>query len=174
MIWWVFSFIISIAVLFATFVTDIRRAILSLWVVGLGIGGLYLTLGAEFLAVVQWIISTLVAISFIFFAVMFGEYGSSDTATWKKRVLPIVLTVILGLSFAAIVWLGAGEVPEAALAFPTEGSDLVAIGKSLTQNHLLSLEVLALNLFIVLVGGGVIARPDKTEKKAEKRGVAET
>ncbi len=66
---------------------------------------------------------------------------------------------VVGAAFAAIVWLGSGNdvtvVPQ-----PAEGTDLAAIGKALIHDHLLSLEVLALLLFLTLVGAGVIARPD--------------
>ena len=50
---WVFALITLGAVGMATFVSDLRRAVLSLWVAGLGIGAIYLTLGAELLAVVR-------------------------------------------------------------------------------------------------------------------------
>ena len=34
------------------------------------------------------------------------------------------------------------------------------LGKSLVQDHLLSLEILALTLFVVVIGSGVVARPE--------------
>jgi NADH:ubiquinone oxidoreductase subunit 6 (subunit J) len=164
---WIFAAITIGAVGFATFVGDIRRAVLSLWVAGLGIGAIYLTLGAELLAVVQWIVSTLVAISFVFFSVMFGEYGQKQKMQLDRRLIKVLLAVLLGLAFAWVVWFGSGRYPDELLAQPMEGTDLAAIGKTLTGQHLLSLEVLALTLFLVLVGGGVIARPDEQNDGSE-------
>jgi NADH:ubiquinone oxidoreductase subunit 6 (subunit J) len=165
---WIFAAITLGAVLVSTFVGDIRRAVLSLWVAGLGIGAIYLTLGAELLAVVQWIVSTLVAISFVFFSVMFGEYGQHEKFVWDKRLIKTGMGLLLGIAFAWLTWYGGGHFPDHLLAQPMEGTDLASIGKTLTGQHLLSLEVLALTLFLVLVGGGVIARPDLEESAPEK------
>lgn len=161
MIGWVFAAITLSAVLMATFVNHMRRAILALWVAGLGVGAMYLTVGAEFLAIIQWIISTLVTISFVFFSVMFGEYNAPKEKEQKKnRWILTVLSLFLGAGFAAIIWLGAGNLPEAGLIEPAQPSDLNLVGKVLTQDNLLSLEVLALTLFLVLVGGGVVSRSE--------------
>lgn len=69
---WVFAGLTLGAALMATFAFNIKRAILALWVVGLGVGAVYLTVGAEFLAIIQCMVSTLVTISLVFFSVMFG------------------------------------------------------------------------------------------------------
>ncbi|MGK5083592.1 NADH-quinone oxidoreductase subunit J [Bdellovibrionota bacterium FG-1] len=163
---WIFAVITLGAGAFAAFVGDIRRAILSLWIAGLGVGALYLTLGAELLAVIQWIVSTLVVISFVFFSVMFGEYGSSD---WEKtggsRIFKTVMAVLLGFAFSTVIWFGAGQIPENGIGLAVDGTDVAALGKTMTSQHLLSLEVLALTLFLVLIGGGVIARPEQSSKK---------
>jgi NADH:ubiquinone oxidoreductase subunit 6 (subunit J) len=160
---WIFAGITLGSVITATFAADIRRAVLSLWIAGLGVGAIYLTLGAEMLAVVQWIVSTLVAISFVFFAVMFGEYGPGESLKLDRGLVKVGLAALLGLGFSWMIWFGASRIPEQALTQPPAGADVEAIGRVLTRQHLLSLEVLALTLFLVLVGGGVIARPDRTE-----------
>ena len=163
---WIFIGITFSAALIATFVRQMRRAILALWVASLGIGGLYLTLGAEFLAIVQWVMSTLTTISFIFFSVLFGEYntppGRTDR-TGRKDILRTVLSIVLGCGFTAIIWLGAQSLPEGSLLFPSHAADVAVLGRTLTQDHLLSLEVLALTLFLVLVGGGVVARSEGSD-----------
>ena len=161
---WVFAAITLLAVAVATFVGDVRRAVLALWVASLGVGAIYLTLGAELLAIIQWIVSTLVAISFIFFAVMFGEYGIEGGDAVKKRLLKTGLGLVLGGAFTWVIYVGATHFSDDLLGHVTEGTDLFAIGKTLVTEHLLSLEVLALTLFLVLVGGGVIARPEGDPK----------
>jgi len=163
MMGWVFAVITLSAVLMATFENQMRRAILALWVAGIGVGAMYLTVGAEFLAIIQWIVSTLGAISFIFFSVMFGEYHAPVARGSAHTKFLVVLALILGISFAAIVGLGSRELPESAMNLVTQDSDLGTLGRKLTQEHLLSLEVLALTLFLVLIGGGVIARSEGSE-----------
>ena len=159
---WVFAGITLAAALMATFLFSMKRAILSLWVAGLGVGAVYLTVGAEFLAIIQWIVSTLVTISFIFFSVMFGEYRTSETRNARSEILPVVLSLILGGGFAFVIWLGTRELPESVLGSFT-GNDLGDLGRLLTQDNLLSLEVLAQTLFLVLVGGGVVARLERSD-----------
>jgi NADH:ubiquinone oxidoreductase subunit 6 (subunit J) len=46
------------------------------------------------------------------------------------------------------------------MTLPAQGNDLFSIGKVLTDHHLLALEVLAMTLLLVLVGGGAVARPE--------------
>ena len=163
---WVFAGLTLGAALMATFAFNIKRAILALWVVGLGVGAVYLTVGAEFLAIIQCMVSTLVTISLIFFSVMFGEYQvqpSSSARTFSARdILRTALSLLLGAGFAGVIWLGVQGLPQETL-IQAGGSDLGALGKALTQDNLLSLEVLALILFLVLVGGGVIARLERNE-----------
>ncbi|HLE00148.1 MAG TPA: NADH-quinone oxidoreductase subunit J [Bdellovibrionota bacterium] len=173
MIHWAFAFVTVAGGLAATFAGGLRLGVLSLWVAGLGIGAIYLTLGAELLAVIQWIISTMVSISFVFFSVMFGEYGAGNGNSKTRRTgLIFGASLGLGLAFAAVIWLGAGTLPENMLVIPQAGNDLRSLGKKISEEHFLSLEVLALTLFTVLVGGGVIARPqagqDDTVEESQK------
>ena len=170
MIHWAFSVIAVGAIGLATFSRRIRSAILALWVAGLAIGAVYLTLGAELLAIVQWIVSTIVAISFVFFAVMFGEYSSTgirensssvpDRNLSRRGGLISISAVVLGSLFPVLIWLGSGHLPESMLVLPTVDNDLASLGRKLAQEDFIALEVLALTLFLVLVGGGVIARPE--------------
>jgi NADH:ubiquinone oxidoreductase subunit 6 (subunit J) len=165
MIGWIFAGITLSAVVMATFAANMRQAVLALWVAGLGVGAMYLTVGSEFLAIVQWIISTLVTLSFVFFAVMFGEYNAPKARHSGINILLTSLSVALGFCFAAVVWLGSKDLPDNFHVPPTGGNDLEVVGRTLTQNNLLSLEVLALTLFLVLVGGGVIARSEGGDTK---------
>lgn len=161
MIGWIFGVITLSAVIVATFVSQMKHAILALWVAGLGIGAIYLTLGAEFLAIIQWIICTLVTISLIFFAVMFGEYNSTPAQSSKhKMVLLPILSIFLGLIFAGLIQIGASHVDYHAFTNLGKANDLSVIGQTLTHKNLLSLEVLGLTLFLVLVGGGVVSRSE--------------
>lgn len=66
----------------------------------------------------------------------------------------------IGVGFALIVWLGAAPIPVGLLVVPQSGNDILAVGRILTENHLLSLEILALTLLLTLIGGGVVARPE--------------
>lgn len=161
MMGWIFGAITLFAVIVATFASQMKHAILALWVAGLGIGAIYLTLGAEFLAIIQWIICTLVTISLIFFAVMFGEYNyTPEHSSKQKMILLPALSIFLGLIFAGLIQIGAANVDYHAFTNLGKANDLSVIGQTLTHKNLLSLEVLGLTLFLVLVGGGVVSRSE--------------
>lgn len=165
---WIFAGIALVAVLLATFLRQMKGAILALWVAGLGVGAMYLNIGAELLAIIQWIISTLVTISFVFFAVMFGEYNTVEPKANRSRLLMTLMGVLLGAGFALTVWLGTSSLSTNLLSEIGQNvakSDLNLIGQTLTQENLLSVEVMGLTLFLVLVGGGVVARAERGESK---------
>ncbi len=179
MIFWICALLALGSALSACLVLDMRRAILSLWLCSLGVGGLYLAMGAETLAVVQWIVSTLIAIAFIFYAVMFGEYStreneSAPAESFSRRALQVAMPALLGVAFTATIWLGAAHLPNTQVVEfgpvpQMDGADIInnqnvaVLGQSLAENHLLSLEILGLTLFLVVVGGGVVARPERAE-----------
>jgi NADH:ubiquinone oxidoreductase subunit 6 (subunit J) len=170
MISWIFSAIALGAALTATVVQGMRQAILSLWIAGLAMGCIFLTVGAETLAVLQWIISTLVAIALFFFAVMFGEYESEQREKRslrqmfnRKLIVSTLIATTIGAAFAAIIYLGSADLPGDQIPAPAPGNDLASLGKVMVENHIITLEVLALTLFLILVGGGVVARPESPE-----------
>lgn len=176
MIAWTFAWIALAAVAMAAFVGDIRRATLALWVAGLSVGCIYLTVGAEALAIIQWIVCTLVAISFVFFAVMFGEYAPAKETLDRKKLATVGAILALGFAVALVIWVGArpqsGTLVDQLRELPKTGNNLSGLGKAILEGHVLSLEVLALTLFLVLVGGGVLARPERHPENTDTRGSA--
>lgn len=168
MILWLFSISVLTASAVAALTPRMRTSILALWISGLGMGCIFLTLGAETLAVVQWIASTLVATALFFFAVMFGEYERKEgffSIDGKKirldraRALSFFVALLLAAGFSIMILFGSSPLTPEMLSLPKEKSDLTFLGATLVKDHLLSLEVLSLTLFLILVGGGVIARP---------------
>lgn len=153
---------------FAALAGDIRKAALALWLAGLGSGGLFLSLGAELLAILQWVVSTLVAVSFIFYAVLFGEYGQGGKGAETAADAPAFKTyssaVLLGAGFCAVIGLAGSEISVPHDALGSKAGDLAVIGAAVSEDYLLALEIFALTLFLVIVGAGVVARPDVGEK----------
>lgn len=162
---YLFAGITLIAVILATFLNQTRQAILSLWIAGLAMGAIYLTIGVELLAIIQWIVSTLVTVSFVFFAVMFGEFNPSALPQKRKINWLMFLSLCLGLAFIGVIWLGIRGFPAQSQSSSLGLSDLTSMGKILTQEYFLSLEILGLILFFVLVGGGVISRFEGDEQE---------
>lgn len=160
---WSFAAITLAAALVATFTQNMRSAILALWVAGLGVGAVYLTIEAEFLAIVQWMVSTLLTITFVFFAVMFGEYNPIKKRRSRYEILLVIFSVIIGTGFSFVIALGTQGLLTDPTLLKGGPTDLKALGKLLVEQNFLSLEVLALTLFLVLVGGGVVARFERSD-----------
>lgn len=134
-----------------------RRASFGLWLCGLGVGGIFLALRAEFLAVSQWILSTVVSLSFVAYSTLFGERETE--LEWKK----LAAALFLSASVLATIWFGLRdfEMPMDVEAIRLGLNDL---GGLMIKDYLIALEVLALTLFLVIVGAGVISRPEEFRK----------
>jgi NADH-quinone oxidoreductase subunit J len=161
---WVFAVLALLSAAFATLSQNLKYSILCLWITGLGIGAIFLTINAEFLGIIQWIISTLVAISFIFFAVMFGDFGSNE----RRQRRPIYLSVwslLIGMGFSAVIWLATSGLPVRETTEKFTEIDIKKIGMGLVNTHFLALEVLTMSLFIVLIGCGSITKIEKGNSK---------
>ena len=152
--------------LLAAFISDVRAAVLWLWVAGLAVGGVFLAMNAEVLAVIQWVVSTLVALAFIYYAVMLGEYGIEDGRSSRARMIQCLVPVAMGLSFVGMLAFGAGSkffssIQETGV-LPLQNAE--GVGRRLTGEYLLAVELLGLTLFLSIVGSGVLGRPDVREE----------
>lgn len=156
----IFSALTVLAAVGAVILSDMRKVIVASWVASMSAGALFLSYGAEYLAIVQWLVGTLVAISFLVYASLFGGYASVDARSKREKIFDGIPAAVIGLSFFAIVTvaaLGKDVVAEGSAA------DLAAMGQSLTSKHVISLELIAFLLLAVLVGAGVIGRAESPE-----------
>ncbi len=161
---WVFALGTLSAALFAVFERNIRRATLAVWLAGLGAGAIAMTLGAETLAIVQWVVSTLVALSFLFFVAMLGEDGETRGRPMSRREIGMLAgSILIGAGFVGMIAFGTYHLGLTVDMNAVHGADLQGLGKALTGPHVLSLEIVGLTLLFVLIGGGIIARPEKPD-----------
>jgi NADH:ubiquinone oxidoreductase subunit 6 (subunit J) len=168
MIFWTCAAVTLLGALLAALLSDVRKAVLALWIGGLGAGGLFLSQGAELLAITQWVVSTLVSMSFLFYAVMFGEYGVTDSRALSKKLIELFAPLVVGVAFVVALLLGFKHVSDTVALVPPDkklGQGVAQLGEVIIRDHLLSLEILALTLFLVIVGAGVVARPDPRLKE---------
>ena len=140
-----------------------------LWVLSLflHVAGIFLLLGAEFLAAVQVIVYAGAILIFYLFVVMLIDLPDEETDARLGRHWP--LAAIAGLSFAvlgALAWLGpldsfADALPAAAEAAPTpspDGGAVARIGRALFGPFALPFEIASLVLLAAIVGAVVLAR----------------
>jgi len=148
---WVFSVMAIIFGLVATVVSNIRFASLALWGAGLSTGGIFLVLGAEFLAVVQWITATVLCFSFLFFSSLYGPKRV------KFNPWQFLATATLCVGFVIMIGYGARELPQDILLKET-GVRLIDLGKTIVLDNFLMLELVVFILLMAIVGSGVMSR----------------
>lgn len=136
-----------------------------LWVLALflQVAGIFLLLGAEFLAAVQVIVYAGAILVFYLFVLMLldlpGEVARPRfNSHWA-------LAAVMGLAFVALIWLAQFKTPDAAASVAPTGSDggpalgtLSAVGTALFGPFALPFEMASLVLLAAIVGAVVLAR----------------
>ena len=135
---------------------NLIHAVIWLVMSMLGVAGLYLTLSADFIAVVQVLIYVGAISVLMLFAIMLtprAERDNSQTKTAAPAALVVILVMISTLWVAVDTdW---GAVRDAAL---TDQARL--IGESLIKHYILPFEIGAVLLTAALVGAIALARQD--------------
>ena len=134
-----------------------------LWVLALfmHVAGIFLLLGAEFLAAVQVIVYAGAILIFYLFVLMLLDLPGEVARQRFGRHWP--LAVLAGLSFAALAWfarVGAGLAPAVdreAGGGPSHGT-LAEMGAALFGPFALPFEVASLVLLAAIIGAVVVAR----------------
>ena len=134
-----------------------------LWVLALflHVAGIYLLLGAEFLAAVQVIVYAGAILVFYLFVLMLLDLPDEVARPRFGRHWPFA--VLVGLSFVVPVWLGRLGAVAAAPAGPVSGEarppgNLTQMGAALFGPFALPFEVASLVLLAAIVGAVVLAR----------------
>ncbi len=162
----IFSYLAAASVLSALLAVTRKNPVHSiLWVLALflHVAGIFLLLGAEFLAAVQVIVYAGAILIFYLFVVMLLDLPGEEAGPRFGAHWPFAAAA--GLSFAALAWLalaetfdpvGAGVAPVAAEG-PPQGS-LADVGMALFGPFALPFEIASLLLLAAIVGAVVLAR----------------
>jgi len=135
-----------------------------LWVLALflHVAGIFLLMGAEFLAAVQVIVYAGAILVFYLFFMMLLDLPSEAAAPRFSAHWP--LSVVAGSAFATLIWY-ARDIPAAlvpaAPGAPSSGN-LATVGKALFTDFALPFEIVSLVLLSAIVGAVVMAKR-KTE-----------
>lgn len=124
---------------------------------GISVGGVYLSLGFETLAFIQWFLTFILSLAFSVYSYLFVD--EQKETSWKVIVRDQVIPGALVLLLSIIITLGAHT---AILAFSEfqrmEG--VAAFGRRLIQEHLFAILLMGVILFLCIVGVGVLGRPE--------------
>jgi NADH-quinone oxidoreductase subunit J len=158
----VLAAITLISAIMVAMVKDLVHAVLFLILSFIGVAGLYITLSADFVAVVQVLIYAGAISVLMLFAILLTPQSARDNAAVSFKA-PI--SVVAGLIGAVIVfvalkteWRTAGD----------EGNQIdntaVEIGRALLDPYVLPFEVASVLLVIAMVGAIVLVRPGGPEE----------
>jgi NADH:ubiquinone oxidoreductase subunit 6 (subunit J) len=156
-----FSGGVVVFALLAVFSRNMQRSILALWMMGISLSGFFLLEGVGFLAVLQGFVSTGMALSLVFFSLLFGEWKVLKEPESLKQRMRLVFSVGLGACFGGLVWEGAQLFLSSGLMqknSATHAQGLGALGKVLNTEQALSFLIFVLIMLFVMVGSGVVAR----------------
>jgi len=161
----IFLFLAIVSVLSAVVVTFSNKLIHSafaLMATLLGFAGLYVLLGADFLAVTQVIIYVGGILILILFGVLM-THKIYDTAR-KAAHNPLLVALTGGVAVAFILTLVIFGSPWAPLVQKTFIPTTEAIGTAVLSNYLLPFEIVSVLLLGALIGAVYLARTEGSKK----------
>jgi NADH-quinone oxidoreductase subunit J len=141
------------------------RSAVGLFFHVLALAGLYLTLSAHFLAVVQLIVyAGAVVVLFVFVIMILGP--GADTVRDRRGVVARAISLLALIAIGAILVPQVGYLERVLPARPTEYGTLWQIGHHLFNRAVLPFELVSVLLVIAMIGAMGIARGPR--KRAPK------
>ncbi len=137
-------------------VRNLMHAILFLVLSFIGVAGIYITLSADFVAVVQVLIYAGAIAVLLIFAVMLTPRGSRDNA---EGLLQLPALVLSGLVVAAVAFVAIETDWREATAWRFD-TTATAIGRALVDPFVLPFEIAAVLLTVAMIGAIVLVRED--------------
>ncbi|MFH1450317.1 MAG: NADH-quinone oxidoreductase subunit J [bacterium] len=155
MIFWILALMGIVCAVLAVTVRNLVHAVLFLAGFLMSVAGLFITLEAEFLALVQVLIFVgAIVVLFMFLIMLTHQITdlSVPQGNQLKGVAVIVATVLFGLIFYLLKAMKWQEV-----VLPVKG-DIANIGRLLLSPYVLAFELVSVALLVALIGAIVIAR----------------
>lgn len=157
---YVLSAITLISALMVAVVRDLVHAVLFLILSFIGIAGIYLTLSADFVAVVQVLIYAGAISVLMIFAILLTPRSGRDNASVSYRA-PI--SVIAGLLGATLIFVGL-QTEWSKVSEDRFDTTAAAIGEALLDPYVLPFEVASVVLLVAMVGAIMLVRPRDEEE----------
>ncbi len=142
-------------------VRDLIRAVVLLITSFLGVAGLYITLSADFVAVVQVLIYVGAISVLLLFAIMLTPRASRDNAETFFRIPGILLAGLVAFTISLISLDTDWAVAERG-GFEETAS---AIGESLLDKYVLPFEMAAVLLLVAMLGAILLVHPEGPEEE---------
>lgn len=136
-------------------------AALNLVVTLLALAGLYLTLGAEFMAVIQVIVYAGAIMVLFLFVIFLVDVDRSSAGRFEPIRLPVpILTLLLGSIWAVVL---AGAEISASGTVAEQGGTGKSVGDALFTRFAFPFEVVSVILLAAMIGAVVLAKKRSVE-----------
>jgi NADH-quinone oxidoreductase subunit J len=138
---------------------NVIHAAFSLLLTFFGVSGIYVLLGADFLAVVQIMVYVGGILILLIFGVMLTNKITSveiKTGTLNVLAASIIIGIFMGLVTSIMIWTDWFSMPA-----PLPTTTIYGLGETLVSEYVLIFELLGILLLIALVGAASIARREK-------------
>jgi NADH-quinone oxidoreductase subunit J len=160
----IFAFLAVLAVASAVFMITHRNPVMSALALianFFALAGLYLTLRAQLLAVLQIIVYTGAIMVLVIFVIMLLNLGDEErlrerNSLWKGVGLVLGLGVILELGY--IIFVGGSQLPTALSARAEAIGTVEGIGEAMFGQFLLPFEKTSILLLAAIIGAVVLAK----------------
>jgi NADH-quinone oxidoreductase subunit J len=168
----IFWLLAALTVFFAGFTVTRRNpvtAVMSLVATFFMLAGIYATLSAHFLAILQVLVyAGAIMVLFIFVVMILNREEVSPLSLGGAKILGVCSGIYLFIKFCRVAETGlpvAGNVPE---SYGTVDS----IGKLLFTDFLYPFEAISLLLLVAIVGGVIVSRSHQKEVDADRAAAA--
>lgn len=161
---WIFIISGIICLVFSAMMIFIRKALyvnFAMMFSLMGLSGLYLSLGADFLCLTQLFFAFVSVIVVMIFILMFESGKRTDRKIHWKLLFGVLLIVLTGTALVYVSYLISIK-PVGGLYVPQE--TLQKIGELLLGEYIFPFEIMSLLLVSTMIGALVVARPDKNRK----------
>jgi NADH-quinone oxidoreductase subunit J len=146
-----------------------KNAVISgVWLISslLGVAGLFLLQGAEFVFVAQLILYIGGVVLLFLFAMMLIDLQSSVTIRRFRRGWPFILIVGVGLAVELVSFLCRGKLPArtSTSAGPMPEGNTELLASALFSNYLVAFELASVLLMVAIVGAVVLGKPGEDHR----------
>jgi NADH-quinone oxidoreductase subunit J len=158
----VLSAITIVGVAGAMILRNLVHCVLSLSAGLVGLAGLYLALGAQFVGLTQILVYVGAVAILAIFAIMMTR-GAEPTPLPASRAHWLRGSLIAGLLFALVGWAIIHGIASISPTPPAPEASVRSIGNALMHRFVMPLEIVGVLLTAALIGAGVLAMDDTRE-----------
>jgi NADH-quinone oxidoreductase subunit J len=161
----VFFFAVALCAVASAVLTVTRRNPIAsaLWLVThfATLAGLYLTLNAQFIAVIQVLVyagAIMVLVLFVIMLLNIAKVEKTKMKLSKEGILGVSAVVVLGLEMCAIIWSGTKDSPQSLSPQSAGLGTIENIGNQLYTHYAFPFEAVSFILLVAIIGAVMLAK----------------